>query len=359
MDSAGNPIIAGQCIKCKSKPFTINVRYAVYCEYYCYPKLLNDRACFQDQVYHKYRNQTRNPSGPGSILVGYSGGLSSQYCQLCFTRRFSLLLHLTQQARIQDPNRKNLDTYYFVHITRGGDSAEKPEFVKNVFDSYGVAIESYTLADCLYNGEPERLQQLLDACESDTLRVDLVRILTRVALVRIAQQRGIGKVYVGENCSRLAVDIMADTCTGRGVSLPWKYSLAQAYSDVSVIRPLRDLVNLEVNFYLDSIKNQCPMPRQSTMTKADSIYGLTDNFITGLDLENSATVSTVVRTTAKIETCISRLEDLKPCALCMAPLPPNEGRPFCFGCHQIFEGMDVSHASILPSHTQAILTTYK
>lgn len=145
------------------------------------------------------------------------------------------------------------------------------------------------MASALYGEDDadgvEKLEKLFASCPQKTTKVDLRRILTRVALVLIAIKFECSKVYVGDSCSRLAVDIMADTCTGRGISLPWKLAPLQRYLDlggkVSVVRPLREVVDLEVNYLLELIKDRYPIPEMigivDSTIKPESIYDLTNS----------------------------------------------------------------------------------
>lgn len=158
------------------------------------------------------------------------------------------------------------------------------ERFRQIMDSYSVSFEIFHLETLLFQ-DPSHLDKLVVSCKSATAKSDLMRILTRMALVKVAILRGFSKVFVGDNCTRLAVDIISDTCTGRGVNLPWKYATCQKYlldsEGVVIVRPLRDLVDLEIKYYLESIIETYPetaLPRlDSPKEPSDSIYALTDS----------------------------------------------------------------------------------
>lgn len=152
-----------------------------------------------------------------------------------------------QLARKNDPSRRNLDVFKVVHViddsVLGTSLAEVDQlrealsacatgcaffYLSSIFDPPDPALLSLPLAvSPPAKTSRDSLLLLLQACKSASSRVDLKRILVSVLLVQIAQRLGCSKVYCGDSCSRLATNIMVDTCTGRGVSLPWKLSPAQ------------------------------------------------------------------------------------------------------------------------------------
>lgn len=206
--------------------------------------------------------------------------------------RPSLLLHFSQLFRLKDPRRLNLDQVQIVHIVIPG-APDCQVLIDAALRPYDLTCRHLTLASVIYEDSASateaqmRLTRLLEACTVPTSRADLLRILTRLALVRCAATEKCSKLYVGDNCSRIAVDIMAATCTGRGEALPWMLSPRQVYlaEDVQVVRPLRDLVKLEIDYHIDLVRAQYPPPPYSIIDKVDgkekpeSIYDLTDSTI--------------------------------------------------------------------------------
>lgn len=274
-----------------------------------------------------------------------------------------LLLHFTQLARQQNPNRPNLDSFSYLQIEVGGNTKESLQklgldgSVRGGEEEEGsfVLLRRASLASVLYpEGDEGKLEALLASCRSPTIRADLLRILLRLAVLLRASQEGIGTVFLEDSCSQLAVEIMAATCTGRGEALPWvlhvPHQLYQLPSgrQIKVIRPLRELVSLEVSHYL--ALETAPQASQPEEPDTASIFGLSDRFIKSLDEENSATVSTVLRTAQKLSG--DRLDMQRPCALCRAPRPRpvassaeeedggREGNVFCYACREIIEDMD-------------------
>lgn len=350
--------------------------------------------CFKEQVYHKYRTsvvRTKDASQSAHILVYYSGTPSD-----------NLLLHLTQLAAMEDPNRKNLDKFTLICFE---NDLGKRKVLEATVQNYNISIAFFDISEILF-GNADGLQKLLESGNSENYRVELERFLHDVALVKAAASLGIYKVYVSETCTQMAINIIADTCTARGVSLPWRLAMCQRFllpeKEVSIIRPLRDVVDGEVKEYNRLIKHDQKMSPETSRLSGETVklgqsnehhkddaiagignakecipsakqdkdetledtiinkeqpktlYGLSSRFIDSLDKENSATVSTVVRTAAKVKTATSEFETWKSsCALCMAPL--LDSAPFCLGCHTLSEAMPTLDASILPLHTIELL----
>lgn len=240
-------------------------------------KLFSD--CFLEQAYHKYRisvAKCKKSSLPERIMVAYSGGNASQYYPLFILLIFhSLLLHFTQLARLTDPQRKNLDKFIIVCISFGYSEEQKAAITKAV-SAYGLFCEFISLSKALYGEDDkdgdQKLEGLFKSCKMETTKVDLLCIIKRVALILTAMQRDCSKIYLGETCSSIAVKVLADTCTGRGISIPWMLSPSQRYfglvddMEVTTIRPLRELVNLEVDYYLSlTEKDFTAAPIKSTI----------------------------------------------------------------------------------------------
>jgi len=364
------------CIKCKGAQATVDIRFAVYCEYNLLLVLIYSE-CFQEQVYHKYRmtvakacSDHNDLAGPSKILLALSSGSASR-----------LLLHFSQMARLKTPQRPNLDEIHVAHILEPHETEEE---TRDFCDPYKEHLASYSVVPLSRvlgrKNEAQKLNVLLQSCRTENSRECLLRILRFALLVKLADDLGCRLLYLGDTCSRMAVNIMVDTCEGRGMQLPWRFAQLQQIIpfskftfllilplEVRIVRPLREIVDSEVKHYLQ-LKD--PNWRHSNITLDESdpntIYAATDStkfpdfifvgFVAELDAENSATVSTVTRTTAKIQTVISDLREWQPCALCLAPIDTTDKGLICHGCRTIIDDMDIGEdlLSALPSYTEAI-----
>jgi hypothetical protein len=276
--------------------------------------------CFQEVSYHKYRaavSKAKVNRDQETILLALSTGESSR-----------LLLYLSQLARIQEPARKNLDTFVAIHVQ--DETHEDAAALIAYCEELGLELLTINLSTILPN-------ELLASCRSETVKCDLKRILLKRLLVEQAEALGCSKVYLDDCNDRIAINAMADVCAGRGSAVPWSQLPSQTINGVTFVRPLRDLQAQEVHEYLGIIGMSIPA---SQPTPKDTIYGLTDSFITGLAKDFAATPSIVTKTTAKIMTDLTPLASDHHCSLCCCPLV--EPAKLCEACESLSSELDAS-----------------
>lgn len=268
--------------------------------------------------------------------------------------------------------------------------------------------------DLIFDEDIKRLKMLLEAC-SCTYRDELMHILLRIAMINVVSKALDSKIlFIGETCTRHAINLIFDVCCARGVNIPWITSTPQSYSffDCSIGRPMVDFVDEEVpiafkTFCSNMIENYSLSKNQLNLNsdiklEKKSIYRLTEDFILGLHQENPMTASTITRTAGKVITSSDSMikDESKLCALCCAPMylstsdlknftianiiegtlpldlsPKNNNFTgkfngiFCFGCHRIIENLELpkinpdcqsssetmSILDILPSHSKPII----
>lgn len=278
-------------------------------------------------LYHKYRVnvfKTRSgETGTERVLVAMSTGLASR-----------LLLYLTQLARIQDKNRKNMDTFIPVHVRESTDedTTELRRFVKELgLELLEIPIDA-VLSTELARGELSKAANeesktkfihLQNNIKSPTVHSDIIRILRQNLLVIIARQLQCKRIYLGETNDRMAINVMANICAGRGATVPWTQLPVQQLScdgnEVAIVRPLREAQAQEIPEYL-KLAGLLPEKIPHAPSK-DAIYGLTSAFISGLALEYTATPSIVSRTAAKVMTEATPIDpNVAHCKLCRCPL---------------------------------------
>lgn len=240
----------------------------------------------------------------------------------------------------------------------------------------------------------QKWKNLMAACPQLHHRQEMTRELCHMAMVLVASFSFQAHLLLtGRNGTRQAVDILAAVCAARGRELPWRIAHLQWYYPfkIGVSSPLGEVLDVEVAHALRLLKltnHQESHPDVATLNsltkpadlkdKAMSSYdvhSLTRNFISELDQENVATVSTITRTAAKVATELSPIVDSicgdhkelivvdvkhPCCALCIAPLSDIFQSSFCFGCHRLMEDLledDVSSLAVmLPAHTYQMLS---
>jgi len=312
------------CVKCKTRPITIIIRQAAYCS-----------ECFQEVAYHKFRVnifKTRSGSqGTERIILGLSLGSASR-----------LLLYFSQLTRLKDKNRKNMDTFFPVHIIEDDseDCSEldslctelEMELIKiplhAVFDEQVSQVGFKSDSD---SKTKDTLHEFLKSAKSPSVRLDLIKILRRKLLCYLASIYECKRIFLGDSNDRMAINVMADVCAGRGAMVPWTQLPVQPIShpDIGFARPLRDIQTLEINEYLKLIGKYIPTSPEPDKA---SIYGLADFFISGLAQEYSATPSIVTRTAAKVETENTPMDVSRSCDFCCGPIIEGE---LCHSCSEL------------------------
>ncbi len=258
-----------------------------------------------------------------------------------------LLLYLTQLAKIQDPKRRKLDTFIPVHIVE--DEDEDRSALRTFVEEFGLEYKEIpihavmsmdldsSLSDLSFDNDTELRQQysdLLNSIKSMTTKENLKRILRTALLTIIARKTSCRLVFLGESNDRIAINIMADICRGRGATVPWSQLPVQmvAQNLVGFLRPLKELQGQEVPAYLRIIGMEIPFVSSNSK---ETIYGLTDSFISGLAVDFSATPSIVTRTVAKAQTEHTPVDSasLPFCRLCLCPI--LDSNDYCQPCSNI------------------------
>uniref|UniRef100_A0A8C9S2U0 Cytoplasmic tRNA 2-thiolation protein 2 n=1 Tax=Scleropages formosus TaxID=113540 RepID=A0A8C9S2U0_SCLFO len=171
------------------------------------------------------------------------------------------------------------------------------------------------------------LQKLFDAVKTLTAKEDLLHTLRQHLIVHTARTHGYSKVMMGDSCSRLAVKLLSSICQGRGASLAADTGFCDLrYGDIGIVRPMRDYSSKEIAFYnrMFGVPSLfIPGLDTKTPDKA-SIQRLTESFVTRLQADFPSTVSTIYRTSEKLQTSGgTHSADAEPagkCLLCMCAL---------------------------------------
>ncbi|KAH3773045.1 hypothetical protein DPMN_174394 [Dreissena polymorpha] len=178
------------------------------------------------------------------------------------------------------------------------------------------------------NREAEKLfAAQLGSIRSISGKEDFVRALRHRLLLEFARQHGYSKVMLGNTGSQLAVRLLTDISTGRGMQAALETAFAdRRNTDMMFLRPLRDFSSKEIAMYNNLHRLECVfIPSLTTMGDVGaSIEHLTEAFVTGLQAEYPSTVSNIMRTGEKLDS--SSAVDLEShCALCQGPLDTDVG----------------------------------
>lgn len=363
MGSSDSPSISKVCVKCKVHPPAVLLRVG---DPYC-------RNCFNDYFIHKFRAMLgkNRVIFPGEkVLLAVSGGPSS--CSM---------LHQVQQGLSVNAHKKLRFTPGIVFIDEGaltGRSLEDRKRtsceLKALFEGTGFPFHIIPLervlelptsvltqpllssseSDASYKaavGEFDQkqrtafqapgqqqeladvsevhtleLQQLMASVKTHTARDELLSTLRQHLLLHTARSEGYSKLMMGDSCTRLAVKLLSSISLGRGAQAALDTGFSDSrYSDVIVVRPMRDYSAKEIAYYnhLFNVPSVFIPGLDFKSSDKDSIQRLTESFVTKLQTEFPSTVSTIYRTSEKLQTACtapSALEDSPRCLLCLCAL---------------------------------------
>ncbi|XP_075045126.1 cytoplasmic tRNA 2-thiolation protein 2 [Mixophyes fleayi] len=186
------------------------------------------------------------------------------------------------------------------------------------------------------------LMAIFTSARTQTARQELLQSLRNHLILHVARTHGYSKVMSGESCTRLADRLLTNISLGRGASLPLDTGFSDnRYGDVVIIRPMREYSLKEISFY-NRFFNVPSVFIPTMDTKApdnSSIQRLSESFITKLQADFPSTISTVYRTSEKLN--ISRTEKIREisqqerCLLCLCNIDTHVGTASAFCATQV------------------------
>lgn len=363
LERAELPSVCRKCVKCRESTAAVVIRAG---DAYC-------RGCFKEYFIHKFRAMLGKHRiiFPGEkVLLAVSGGPSS--CSM---------LNQVQQGLSQNAHKKLRFRPGIVYIDEGGavgasleDRQQTVAELQAVFkatgfpyhivpleqvlhlpnsvlvpvpspaaqpaSAYKAAVDHFIQTDTshtvssethadpsmkhIQDSDTRLLQRLLDSAKTLTAKEDLLHTLRHHLLVHTARSEGYRKLMTGESCTRLAVTLITSISEGRGAQLAEDTGFSDSrYGDVITVRPMRDYSAKEIAFYnhLFHVPSVfIPSLDTKTADKA-SIQRLTESFVTKLQVDFPSTVSTIYRTSEKLQTTrqsSSAADRHHTCLLCMS-----------------------------------------
>ncbi|XP_030297737.1 cytoplasmic tRNA 2-thiolation protein 2 [Sparus aurata] len=364
-EHADPPSVSKKCVKCKEATAAVVIRARdVYC-----------RGCFKEYFIHKFRamlGKNRIIFPGEKVLLAVSGGPSS--CSM---------LSQVQEGLSQNAHKKLRFLPGIIYIDEGGavgqsvkDRLRMVAELQAVFkatgfpfhivpleqvldlpssvvmkapspseqpaSAYKAAVDNFIQNDsssCLTPQEQEEtslpdvqeshtqlLQQLIGSAKTLTAKEDLLNTLRQHLLVHTARTEGYSKLMLGDNCTRVAVKLLTSISLGRGAQLAQDTGFSDfRYDDVIFVRPMRDYSAKEIAYYNHMFKVPSVFIPNLDTKKTDkaSIQHLTETFVTKLQTDFPSTVSTIYRTSEKLQTACkssSTADHSDRCLLCMCAL---------------------------------------
>ncbi|XP_061646609.1 cytoplasmic tRNA 2-thiolation protein 2 isoform X3 [Phyllopteryx taeniolatus] len=356
--------VSKNCVKCKEAIAVVVIRAG---DKHC-------RDCFEQYFRHKFRailGKNRVVFPGEKVLLAVSGGSSS-----------SSMLRQVQEGLSQNAHKKLRFMPGIVYIDEGGALDQSVEerrqtvammedmFKATGFPFYIVPLEKQQASSykssldhfirsnsgsCLtpeqkhetslpyaQESQTQLLQQLIDCSKTLTAKEDILSMLRQHLLVHTARCEGYNKLMFGDNCTRLAVKLLSSISLGRGAQLAQDTSFSDSrYGDIISLRPMRDYSSKEIAYYRHIFNVPSVVtPNLHTKNKEKaSIQRLTESFVNKLQVDFPSTVSTIYRTSEKLQTtCKSTSANpCDRCLLCMCSLDTTVENASAFQATRISE----------------------
>lgn len=194
-------------------------------------------------------------------------------------------------------------------------------------NSGSTLTETSTREKCKFTlAQTEAVKELFGSIKTLTAKEELLQTLRHHLLLYTARINGYTKIMMGDSCTRLAVKLLTNISLGRGASLAIDTGFSDnRYGDVIIVRPMREYSSKEIAFYnkLFDVPNVFTPALDTKASDKASIHRLTESFVNKLQADFPSTVSTVYRTSEKLNTACSDLcgaEQPDKCLLCLCAM---------------------------------------
>eukprot|EP00088_Acartia_fossae_P038149 TRINITY_DN3944_c0_g1_i6.p1 TRINITY_DN3944_c0_g1~~TRINITY_DN3944_c0_g1_i6.p1 ORF type:complete len:468 (+),score=82.50 TRINITY_DN3944_c0_g1_i6:42-1445(+) len=312
------------CKKCKEKPPCVNLRGS---DTYC-------KTCFLTAVHHKFRATLGKHKAmrPGeSVCIAYSGGGAS-----------TALLHLLKTG-IESDHKKLLFKPVVLHVDEGAifklDPKQRIENIREKLDYIAAHFPFKVYVSTLeqsqrvveYKGdgeldlefEAERTNELYESIENikeSSAKEEFINCIRRHTILEGAEKINCAKIFTGENATKISIDLLTGVSLGKGGNLAQEVGFwDKRNAAITVLRPLRDVPAKELALY--TVFHRLESFGEPTIgTGKESLFSirkLTEDFLVGLQNDFPATLSTVFKTSDKLQAHQERMvEGNQSCVLC-------------------------------------------
>lgn len=394
------PSVSKKCVKCKEASAAVVIRAG---DTYC-------RSCFKEYFIHKFRamlGKNRIIFPGEKVLLAVSGGPSSCSMLNQVQEGLSQKAHkklrflpgivyideggavgqsVEERQRVVSelqavfkatgfpfhilPLEQVVDLPSSVVVTAPSPSEQPPSAYKTAVDHFNQTTSSNYLTPQEQEEVPlpdvqeshtQILQQLFVSAKTLTAREDLLSTLRQHLLVHTARTEGYSKLMLGDNCTRLAVKLLTSISLGRGAQLAQDTGFSDSrYGNIISVRPMRDYSAKEIAYYnhMFSVPSVVVASLDTKTSEKASIQRLTERFVTKLQTDFPSTVSTIYRTSEKLQTASrssSTADHSDRCLLCVCALDTAVEKASAFQATLISEQLSQTKAlgSGIPRHNSA------
>ncbi|EJD06980.1 uncharacterized protein FOMMEDRAFT_118050 [Fomitiporia mediterranea MF3/22] len=371
---------SNKCIKCKVEKGNIVIRHAVYCKNCFFPLVTAKfRRCL-DPYINEIPDAPRRKilRAPGNLLVGFSGGLGSTVllditsriyfpsgdgsrddkkgkahpsknrvwdkAYVCYVEVCNAFPEGQMKDRTVDIQKffENNDHFELLPVrledafdsrwwNKVGEwpslSTRKADFSRDELPLFMEALQSNET-----RGNPvSLLRAYLSSLPTPTAVQSAISSFIRLILIHTANHLQCSHLLLGTSLTSLSVSLITAVAQGSGSQIceeffeEWRSPPDMHEPDdrrnksVKVVRPLRDIGMKECAAW-SYWKNLSVVEREKLpgFSSVRTIGSLTKKFIVGLEKDYPSTVSTIVRTCAKLT---PKEEAHEICVLCQRPTP--------------------------------------
>jgi len=348
------------CLKCKTKPYEINIREN-------YPLC---KECFLSFMQHKFRTnigQAKKIKKGVNVLIALSGGSCS---------RALLDIFYNYHKGAENPKSGKIQRFKDIAVVYIDDSIvtgeNNVETIKSIVAQYNIPLIIRPIEDVftISLNDNENNSNILNVIKNDDkkeiilspndttidtkvaikelfdsipLLADKEALLNNLRLVLlnyIAKESEYPVLCLGDSSTKTAIDVISFTCKGRGSSLPIDVgSESELVKGVITIKPGKTLLEKEFIQYNEYVGlTTVPKKEFSDSERAKSIDLVSLDFITDLQTNFPSTVTTVVSTANKLNLNQENYTS-HPCSLCLCPIRKDSEK--WYASHAISEIKDI------------------
>ena len=240
---------------------------------------------------------------------------------------------------------------------------ESPDRLRNILSQTKSSNKAHFMdANAELKG---RLRRIIGNSDDGTAKSDLKRTFTKLLVLRVSQVLDCTKVAFGCNATYFAVHTLCAIIKGLGFSLPADIHYMDArWNDFPpIIYPLRDCVSKEIRLICHFHRLQVHHAKADVLSNKQSLNDLCKDFIFDLQNRLPSTVSTILKTAAKLNYNGLKVSDMgqldliklsktmAQCRLCSALMHKscesngnleNKQDTLCYNCSIVYRNMQIS-----------------
>ncbi|CAF4792259.1 unnamed protein product [Pieris macdunnoughi] len=295
------------CKKCNSEGTLVIRKVFFFCD-----------ACFIANIIHKFRaciGKNTKFSNDNKSLICLSGDISS-----------SVLLDLVMNGITLNTHKKLRISPVFLHVNGIVSTDDSVcNLIMNQCKKYNVDLISMNISSMIteYKNDNEadttvksnnfRMPTINNFVNkiSPSAEKDFLSRIRQKVFYKMAKDLECNSIFTSETNTKLSAKLLSNIVMGRGSQIENDIGFADCrVKDVKLLRPMRDITDEELNHY-------ARIRHLSSVDKSVSeinLQSLISNFISDLELNSPATISTICKTADKISSADDNTG--KPCQIC-------------------------------------------